>query len=47
MKKKKFGSLNVGVIDLDELKKLKKEDIAKMWNQVADLQWKNNNKSPL
>ena len=40
MKKKKFESLNVGLIDLDELKKLKKEDIAKMWNQAANLQWK-------
>ncbi len=40
MKKKKNGSFNVGLIDLDEIKKLKKEEIAKMWNQVADLQWK-------
>ena len=47
MKKKKFGTLDVGLIDLDEIKKLKKEDIAKMWNQVANLQWKEQYKSPL
>ena len=40
MKKKKFGTLDVGLIDLDEIKKLKKEDIEKMWNQAANLQWK-------
>ena len=40
MEKKKFGSLDVGLTDLGEIKKLKKEDIAKMWNRVANLQWK-------
>ena len=40
MENKKFGSLDVGLIDLDEIKKLKKEDVMAMLKQVEHLQWK-------
>ena len=40
MEKKKFGSLDVGLIDLDEIKKLKKEDVMAMLKQADHLQWK-------
>ena len=40
MKKEKNGSFNVGLIDLDEIKKLKKEDVMAMLKQAEHLQWK-------
>ena len=40
MGKNKFGSLDVGLIDLDEIKKLKKEDVMAMLKQAEHLQWK-------
>jgi S-adenosylmethionine synthetase len=35
-----FGSLDVGLIDLDEIKKLKKEDVMAMLKKAEHLQWK-------
>lgn len=40
MCKNKFGSLDVGLIDIDEIKKLKKEDVMAMLKQAEHLQWK-------
>jgi hypothetical protein len=40
MGKNKFGSLDVGLIDLDEIKKLKKEDVMAMLKEAEHLQWK-------
>ena len=40
MGKNKFGSLDVGLIDLEEIKKLKKEDVMAMLKQAEHLQWK-------
>lgn len=40
MEKRRRGDLDVGLIDLDELKKLSEKEIRGMWNQVGRLQWK-------
>lgn len=40
MEKNKFGSLDVELMDLDEIKKLKKEDVMAMLKEVEHLQWK-------
>jgi hypothetical protein len=40
MEKKKFGSLDVELMDLDEIKKLKKEDVMAMLKEAEHLQWK-------
>jgi len=40
MEKNKFGSLDVELMDLDEINKLKKEDVMAMLKQAEHLQWK-------
>lgn len=37
--KRKFGTMDVGLIDLDKLKKLSKEEILEKLDQVARQQW--------
>lgn len=40
MENQKFGTLDVEPIDIDELKKLSKEEIEAMWKEASSLQWK-------
>lgn len=40
MKKKKFGTLDVEPIDVEELIKKSKEEIEAMWEEASHLQWK-------
>ena len=40
MENHKFGTFDVEVIDLDELKKMDEKSIKSMWNEVAKLEWK-------
>ena len=42
---KKFGTLDVEPIDVDELKKLSSEEIETMWNETSRLQRKENIKN--
>ncbi len=39
MEKQKFGTLDVGLIDVEELMK-NKEEIEDMWKEASNLQWK-------
>ena len=39
MAQEKFGGMDVGLIDIDELKELSGDEIKEMWDQVARLQW--------
>lgn len=40
MDNQKFGTLDVEPIDVEELKKLSKEEIEAMWEEASHLQWK-------
>ena len=40
MENQKFGTLDVEPIDVEELKKLSKEEIEAMWEEASHLQWK-------
>lgn len=40
MESQKFGTLDVEPIDVEELKKLSKEEIEAMWEEASHLQWK-------
>jgi hypothetical protein len=37
MEKKKFGTFDVGLIDIDEAKN---KDLAELWKQAESLKWK-------